>query len=97
MSTDLALFAIYALAGWRITRLIVEDRITEPLRNLIWKRFPPHKGLGYLITCYWCSGIYVATLLTAGYILVPSVMSIIVTALALAAAIGIINKLLDRD
>lgn len=94
---DAILFVIYALAGWRLCRLIIEDTITEGIRNFIWKRFPPHKGIGYLITCYWCTGIYVATLLTIGYILVPSVMSVIATALALAASIGIINKLLDRD
>lgn len=95
--SDIFLFIIYTLAGWRICRFIIEDTIFEPVRNKIWDRFPPHRGLGYLITCYWCSGVYVASALTLGYILVPSVMSIIATALALAASIGILNKLLDRD
>lgn len=94
---DFFLFLIYALAAWRLCRLIIEDTITESLRNAIWKKFPPHTFLGYLITCYWCTGIYVASLLTVGYILVPSVMSIIATALALAASVGIINKLVDKD
>lgn len=94
---DPFLFIIYALAGYRITRAVIEDVIFESLRNRIWERFPPHKGLGYLITCPWCTGVYVATLLTTGYILIPSVMSIIATLLALAASIGIISKLLDRD
>ena len=94
---DPMMFFIYALAGYRITRAIIEDVIFEGVRNRIWNRFPPTHGLGYLITCPWCTGMYVATALCAGYILIPSVMSIIATALALAASIGIINKLLDRD
>ena len=88
---------VFALATFRITRFIVEDVLPEPIRNAIWKRFPPHKGLGHLITCYWCSSVYVATLLTIGYILIPSVLFFICLPLALSAVTGIISKYLDRD
>lgn len=94
---DLLTFLIYALAAYRVTRFIIEDSLPERLRNRIWDRFPPHKGIGYLITCYWCSGFWVATLLTVGYILVPSVMFYVALALALSTTTGIISKLLDRD
>ena len=94
---DLVTLLIYILAGYRITRFIIEDVLPEPLRNKIWDRFPPHKGIGYLITCYWCSGFWVATLLTVGYILVPSVSFFICLPLAISAGIGIISKYLDRD
>lgn len=94
---DLLTFVIYALAAYRATRFIIEDSLPERLRNKIWERFPPHKGIGYLITCYWCTGFWVATLLTVGYILVPSVMFYIALALALSTTTGIISKLLDRD
>ena len=94
---DFLTLTIYALAAYRITRFIIEDSLPERLRNRIWDRFPPHKGIGYLITCYWCSGFWVATLLTVGYILVPSVMFYVALALALSTTTGIISKLLDRD
>jgi hypothetical protein len=90
-------FVIYSLAAFRITRALVEDVVFERLRNAIWKRFPPRTMLGYLFTCYWCLGIYVATFLTAGYILVPSVMFYVALIFALSAMTGIIQKLLDRD
>lgn len=94
---DLLTFLIYALAAYRVTRFIIEDSLPERVRNAIWNRFPPTHGIGYLITCYWCSGFWVATLLTVGYILVPSVMFYIALALALSTTTGIISKLLDRD
>ena len=88
---------VFALATFRITRFIIEDVLPEPLRNLVWKYFPPHKGIGYLITCYWCTSFWVATLLTIGYILIPSVLFFICLPLALSAVTGIISKYLDRD
>lgn len=94
---DLITFVIYILAGYRITRFIIEDSLPEPVRNAIWKKFPPTYGIGYLITCYWCSGFWVATLLVIGYILIPSVMFYVALVLALSATTGIISKLLDRD
>ena len=94
---DLLTFLIYALAAYRVTRFIIEDSLPERVRNAIWNRFPPTHGIGYLITCYWCSGFWVATILTVGYILVPSVMFYIALALALSTTTGIISKLLDRD
>lgn len=86
---------IYVLAAYRLTRLIIQDEITEPLRERIWKRFPPHTKAGYLITCPWCVSVYVATLLTLSYILIPSVMFTIALILALSAAAGILSKFID--
>ena len=94
---DLVTFLIYALAAYRVTRFIIEDTLPERVRNAIWNRFPPTHGIGYLITCYWCMGFWVATVFTVGYILVPSVMFYIALALALSSAVGITSKLLDRD
>lgn len=47
------------IAVRRLTRLIQEDRITEPLRELIFDKFPPQSTLtGYLLTCPWCISIW---------------------------------------
>jgi hypothetical protein len=94
---ELFTFVIYALAVYRSSRFIIEDVLPEPLRNKIWDRFPPSHGLGYLITCYWCTSFWVATAFTIGYILIPSVVFYIALILALSATTGIISKLLDRD
>lgn len=59
-----------SLATFRLTRLITEDTITEPIRNWIWDRHPPESTkIGYLFTCPHCASIYAATavcLLAAG-------------------------------
>lgn len=94
---DLVTLIIYALATFRVSRLVIEDAVFETLRNKIWDRFPPSHGLGYILTCYWCSSIYIATAFTIGYILIPSVMFYVALFLALSATTGIISKLLDRD
>lgn len=94
---DFITLLIYVLATYRLTRFVVEDALPEPIRNAIWDRFPPTHGLGYLITCYWCSSFWIATILTTGYILIPSVMFYVALILALSATTGIIEKLLDRD
>lgn len=94
---DLLTLIIYVLAVYRATRFVVEDVLPENLRNRIWDRFPPTHGIGYLITCYWCSSVYIATLFAIGYILVPSVTFFVALILALSATTGIIEKLLDRD
>lgn len=94
---DLITAAILILAVYRATRFVVEDALPEPVRNKIWDRFPPTHGLGYLITCYWCTSFWVATAFVIAYILVPSVVFYISLILALSATTGIISKLLDRD
>lgn len=47
---------IDALAVARLTRLVTEDTITEPLRE----RLSDRERLHYLITCPWCSSPYIA-------------------------------------
>lgn len=96
MELTLVTLAVYALAVFRICRLIIEDTITEPIRNAIWKKFPPHTAFGYLITCYWCTSMYVASLIIICSILVPSVVFIICSIFALSALAGIISHIMDR-
>ena len=59
-------FIVGALAVKRLTRLIVEDKITEDIREAWFKRFPPETTkLGYLITCTKCTSIWSALTVTA--------------------------------
>jgi hypothetical protein len=90
---DLLGFVLLALAAYRIGKLIIEDVIFEKIREKIFKKFPPESTkTGYFFTCYWCTSLWVATLLTVGYILVPSIMLIICLPLALSAVVGILSE-----
>lgn len=56
-----------ALAAKRVTRLVVDDGITEDLRELVWKHFPPETNkLGYLFTCHSCTSVWAAGIVRSG-------------------------------
>lgn len=93
----IALFALGIFATHRLSRLIVEDQITEPLRNWIWKTYPPQSTqFGYLFTCYWCSSIWAAILLVIGFILLPYVTIAIAAVLALSDVVGLLDDFRNR-
>jgi hypothetical protein len=82
-------FVILALAAFRITRLITTDRIFDSLREKIWNKFPPNRvNVGYLITCDWCTSIWVAPIVIFSYVLVPSVVFVVSLVLATSAVVG---------
>jgi len=87
---------ILALAVYRLSRLIIEDTVTERLRNAVWRRYNPSHGVGYLITCYWCTGFWVASLLVLLFIIVPVPTIAASLVLALSALAGIIAARMDR-
>lgn len=63
-------FALDALAVYRLTKLVIEDKLTEDLRNFIGDKFPwvTDKRTGqkrmskieYLFYCPWCVSIWAA-------------------------------------
>jgi hypothetical protein len=94
--SDAARFAITSLATYRISRLVVEDEISAPIRNAIWKKYPPEKSkIGYLLTCYWCSSIYAASALEISRIIAPKTTRVVETALAASAVAGIVAARLE--
>lgn len=96
MELTISELIILALATYRLCRLIIEDTVTERLRVAIWARFKPSHGIGYLITCYWCTGFWVASLLVLLFIIVPVPTIAASLVLALSALAGIIAARLDR-
>ena len=97
LALNLVDFLILSLACYRITRLIIEDTITEPLRERVWKRFPPESTrIGYLFTCPWCTGFWVSVLIVAAYLLLPSATIAIALVFAFSAVVGIIDTILHR-
>lgn len=59
MAVDL----VNSLAAARITRLIVEDEVAEPLRKLAFKVDPESKHVGFIVTCHACSSVWAGLLL----------------------------------
>lgn len=50
-------------ATHRLTRLVIEDEITRPIREAITDRWPESK-LAYLITCPWCVSVWAGAAMT---------------------------------
>lgn len=81
------------LANFRLTKLVLEDTLLEPLREKIWTRFPPESSrLGYLFTCPWCMSMWTGTLLIAAYIMIPVPTLIIAAVLTLSAVAGFLSS-----
>lgn len=59
---------VATIAAKRLTRLVVDDKLTEDLREAWFDRFPPETTkLGYLVSCKKCTSMWAAAaaLLTA--------------------------------
>jgi hypothetical protein len=87
---------ILSLATFRLARLFTTDQIFEPLRDHIWKKFPPSTQFGYLFTCNWCMSIWFASLITICYTIGTAITLIIALPLALSAVAGLITARLDK-
>jgi hypothetical protein len=83
-------FVVLALAAFRVTRVITTDVVFEAVRERIWKKFPPSKGFGYLITCDWCTGFYISILFVIAYLLVPTIVFVVSLVLSISAIIGLL-------
>ncbi len=59
----LTLLGLFATA--RVTRLISADKISEPIRAAVVRRWGPSSWLGYLLHCRWCVSMYVAPVFAA--------------------------------
>ncbi len=51
------------LATYRLTTLIKDDKITEDIRNVVFKKYgepseEDSRKISYLLTCPWCLSIY---------------------------------------
>lgn len=88
-------FILLSLATYRLTRLVLLDEIAEPLRERIWKRFPPHTKFGYLFTCFWCFGFWTSILVVVLYLLVPPIAYVVSLVLSISAVVGIVSSRMD--
>lgn len=97
-------YVMLILASYRLTHLIVFDKITEPLRNPFMKntvvtdnnghthkkRVPANK-FGYLLNCYWCAGVWSSFFLGGSYLIFPKVAKKLIFVLSIAGAQAILE------
>lgn len=97
------------LASFRLTRLIVFDKITEPLRRpffieimegdevyLIPKEKGFRKWIGELLACYWCTGVWASIALVFLYMSKWVFAELVILILAIAAIASIIEVLVSK-
>jgi len=94
MSSTAADELILALATYRITKFVIDDQLTEPLRTRITARFgsPDDSYVSYLITCPWCVSIYAGTALSLARMMMPTPWKVLASALASSAVTGIMAE-----
>jgi len=51
------IWLLVALATYRLTRLVTTDTLTGPAREWVQARYD---RLGYLVSCDWCSSMWLA-------------------------------------
>lgn len=64
MKITLVEWVLVALTTCRLTWLVINDKITEPIRERIIRKAGRRqdKGIAYLITCPWCTSVWIAPL-----------------------------------
>lgn len=78
-----------ALAVHRITKLVIDDEITEPIRQMVWKRFPPETTkIGYLTTCPWCVSIWAGAGALVAEAVAPTAWKHVARILAISTVTG---------
>jgi hypothetical protein len=90
-------FTLLALATYRGTRFFTRDILFNPIRNWIWKKRPPEKSfIGYLLTCEWCTSVWVGSGFLVSAIIIPEVTYIVATVSALSAIAGLLTAYEDK-
>lgn len=78
------------LATYRLTKLIMEDKITEDFRNLVYEKFPRDSKLSYLIGCPWCVSVWAGLTIFTLRRISPETADLVSGLLAASAVTGVI-------
>jgi hypothetical protein len=113
MNIDLLTFIILGLACFRLTRLIVFDKITEFLRQPFFDEITEEnedgtvevyylpkstsikKFIGELLSCYWCTGVWISAAVVTGYLFLPHLFVPIILVLAVAGLAAILESVVQ--
>ena len=92
--TDISVFhfVVLALGVYRLTRLVTTDVLLDRARARLWKKYPPEQGgIGYLITCDWCTSVWTSSMTVVMYIMIPNIVFAVACVLALSAITGLVT------
>lgn len=81
---------VSGLAVHRLTRLLVEDELTRPLRQQI-SNAAPEGRLAYFVTCPWCVSAWVAAAWAALTVAAPAVTAPAGAVLAWSSVTGLLH------
>lgn len=90
MLRDPVVLAVGALATFRLTRLLVEDEITRPVREQL--ADDAEGRLAYFVTCPWCVSVWVAAGWAGLVAAVPAVAAPAGAVLAWSAVSGLLSS-----
>lgn len=86
-------FAKDILATYRLTKLIIDDKLMEDVREAVFEKFPPESTkVGYLFTCPWCVSMWVGLGVVAARKVAPEAWDGVATALAASSVSGLIEE-----
>jgi hypothetical protein len=89
---DPAALVVGALATHRLTRLALEDRITEPLREQV-QEAAPEGRLAYFVTCPWCVSMWIAAGWAALTVAAPGAAAAAGAVLAWSSVTGLLSTM----
>ena len=83
-----------ALATHRLTKLVIDDYITEPLREKVYEKFgdPEDSKISYLVTCPWCVSIYAGAAVVAARTIAPKAWRPLAYVLAFSSVTGWVEE-----
>lgn len=105
MDVSLVSFIFLALASFRLTHLIMYDRITGKIRLLFVEEvehegeiyYRPKNFIGEIILCYWCCSVWTSIILLILFFYGGAVGYFIIMVLALSAVASIIEMIIQGD
>lgn len=91
--------AVDTLASYRLAKLLRDDFITQPFRDLLHDRFgPPDRSkISYLFQCPWCMSMYFGVVLGLAHRRSPRVTDVATHALAVSALTGLLAQRAEKD
>jgi hypothetical protein len=85
------------LATYRLTKLVMDDEITQDLRMAIYTKFPQNSKISYFIGCPWCVSIWAGAVIFTLRNVNPDGADIVSGLLAASAVTGVVyTKGLDQ-
>lgn len=85
-------FAILSLAVFRVTRLLIEDAILEPLRERTTFKLDPQSKLRELLECPWCLGFWLSIVAVVLFHFWPVVVIWLALPFAISTVVGFLAE-----